>query len=59
MSDPVRIAEAVPKILAHAMADTDLSLIEIAAVLRVAAESCIQAQITADVAALVARNRKQ
>lgn len=57
MTDAVKIAAAAPKILSYAMAETDMSLVELAAVFRVAAESCTQAQLLQEVALTMAKLR--
>jgi hypothetical protein len=56
MSDAVKIAQHVPKALAGLM-DTDLSLIEQAAVFRLAAESCTQAQMLIELSSTINRMR--
>lgn len=49
MSDAIKIAGHVPKALAG-LVDTDLSLVEQAAVFRLAAEACTQAQLMLELA---------
>lgn len=56
MSDPLKIVTNVPKVIA-ALAETDLSLVEMAAVCRVAAEACTQAQILQEVSLAITRGR--
>lgn len=57
MNDPIKIASHVPKALAS-MLDTDLSLVEQAAIFRLAAEACTQAQIMVELTHAIAKGRK-
>lgn len=57
MSDPFKIVGHVPAAL-QALADTDLSLVEKAAVFRLAAESCQQAQVVAEIVGIIAKGRR-
>lgn len=54
--NPVTIASHVPKALS-ALLDTDLSLVEQAAVYRLAAEACTQAQMAAELGETIRRMR--
>lgn len=56
MSDPQKLMQLAPRVLA-ALAETDLSLLEQAAVLRLAAEACNQAQGLVEIAAIIAKQR--
>lgn len=56
MSDPIRLINFTPKVVAS-LEDTDLSLVEKAAVLRLAAEACQQAQVLQEIAIAIAKNR--
>lgn len=57
MADLVRLIQHIPKAVL-AVEDTDLSWIEKAAMFRLAAEACQQAQIMDEIAAAIARGRK-
>lgn len=56
MSDPLKIVQHVPAVL-KPLSETELSLLEQAAVLRLAAEACTQANVIAEIAQAMARNR--
>ena len=56
MSDALKLITNVPKALAGLL-DTDLSLIEQAAVFRLAAESCTQAQMLIEMSNTINRMR--
>lgn len=56
MSDPQKLMQHAPRAIA-ALAETDLSLLEQAAVLRIAAEACSQAQSLVEIAAIIAKQR--
>lgn len=56
MSEAAKLVQHLPKALA-ALADTDLSLIEQAAVFRLSAEACTQAQMLLEVANTINRMR--
>jgi hypothetical protein len=56
VNEPLRIVQHVSKAIVS-LADSDLSLIEMAAVLRTAAEACTQAQALVEVTNIIAKNR--
>ena len=56
MSNPLKLVPHIEAAL-KALAETDLSLIEQAAVFRLAAETCTQANIISEVATIMAKNR--
>lgn len=56
MSDTLKLVQHLERAL-RALSETDLSLIEQAAVFRLAAETCTQANIISEVATIMAKNR--
>lgn len=55
--DPLRFIRAVPTVMQQAMMDSDMSLLEWAAVFRCCAEACSQAQAIQEVSLLIAKQR--
>lgn len=56
MTDLARLTNNVPKAI-EALRETDLSLVEMAAVFRLAAETCTQGQVLQEIAVAIARSR--
>lgn len=54
--DAIRVAQHVPAAL-ESLRETDLSLVEMSAVFRVAAEACTQAQIVHEVSLAITKGR--
>lgn len=58
MSDALRLAGHLPKVL-ESLRDTDLSAMEMAAVLRIAAEACQQVQPLQEITMAIAKGRSK
>lgn len=57
MNDAIKIAKAIPVIIEIAQRETDLSLVELSAVFRSAAEACAQTQIVQELMNSIIKSR--